>query len=86
MGMQQNDGAALIAPEELADELQAEKEAHARTQEWLDRFQGRVSEQAVEIVRLRNALELIATGTWTAPNAVDTMVYIAKRALREDQP
>lgn len=81
-----HDDPALMSAKELADELQAEKAAHARTQEWLDRFQGRVSEQAVEIVRLRNALELIATGTWTAPNAIDTMVYIARRAIREDQP
>lgn len=35
-----------------------------------------------ERIRLREALDLIATGVWTAPNSVETIVYTAQRALK----
>jgi len=39
-----------------------------------------------EIERLREALELIARGVWTAPNSVETIVFTARRALSSESP
>lgn len=42
----------------------------------------RINELLAENTRLREALTLIARGTWTAKNSVESIVWSAREALR----
>jgi hypothetical protein len=44
--------------------------------------QAKIIRQGMQIERLRESLELIARGTWTARNSVEVIVWTVRQALK----
>jgi hypothetical protein len=67
-------------------DLGTERDAHARTQHWLERFQGEVSAQTVRIVRLQQAVALLNSMILSGEDHSETSREAVRAALALPDP